>query len=111
MGAHVRVSRSKSGEMSDPVENAVQRALDAEPGAEGYSYGDMECAASEMARPLRALLENWDVCHEAQEMSLLEAIAPLVFSTKELREIAQRAKQSGEWSYATRWVDTEAGHD
>ncbi|MGC7349517.1 hypothetical protein [Mycobacteroides abscessus] len=87
--------------MSDPVNDAVLRALDLEPGAEGYSYCDMECAASEMARPLRALLE----------MSLLEAIAPLVFSTKELREIAQRAEQSGEWSYATRWVDAEADRD
>lgn len=97
--------------MNDPVENAARRALDAEPDAEGYSYGDMEAAAREMARPLRALLENWDVCHEAQEMSLLEAIAPLVFSTEELREIAQRAKQSGEWSFASRWVDAEDDRD
>lgn len=77
--------------------------------------GVMLCVAAygarEMARPIREFLENWDVNHEPQEMSILEAIAPLVFSTEELREIAQRAKQSGEWSFATRWVDTEADRD
>lgn len=92
----------------DPAVEAAHRAFHPKL---NYSWEDKTsgvASAREALRLIRKLLEDWPIGYAPTELELLEAIAPLVFSTEELREIAQRAKQSGEWSFATRWVDTEA---
>lgn len=71
--------------MSDPVDEAVQRALDANPGVEGYSYGDIEEAARQALEPIRDWSAKWSI--ELLRRDLGKAwkeLAPLVFSSEEL---------------------------
>lgn len=74
--------------MSDPAIEAAHCAWDADnpdnpfPGrVTRYGYIN---AAREALKPIRELVENWDVCHEAQEMALLAALKPLIYATEEL---------------------------
>lgn len=85
--------------MSNPVDEAVQRALDADPGAEGYGYGDMEEAARQALGPVRikhrplpyinrqrCCVSCWDAKGRPHLWPC--PTAPLAFSTEELELLA-----------------------
>lgn len=72
--------------MSDPAVEAAQRSIMASGVWSETHLADRIAldSAREALKPIRELVENWDVCHEAQEMALLAALKPLIYATEEL---------------------------
>lgn len=78
--------------MSDPVAQAVSRALDADPWRSEYTANDMELSAREALKPIRAEFQNLrakalasnDASFIAGLLLALTRLTPLLYTTEEL---------------------------